>query len=230
MQRRDRACARFFGVAVVGVCAVFGVAPSMTAQGPPVASCDEFLSAPREAGGHRVGPASCRSQETAFTFEGRALVRLDVGLDGTVEGYMPTIGDHKGYLTNAPDLVFLQAADAGPRVFTVATYQRDKGAAMTVVFPRDASAWNGKMWLTAHGRGRSFNEGNLRPWDRNVDPADPLRDLDKYDRLILAKGYALVKTYRSTPAAPRMSPGPTRPSRPRSSPGSRTAPRSSTRR
>ena len=203
MQRRDRACARFLGVAMLGVCAVFGVAPSMTAQGTPAAaSCDEFLPAPREAGGRRVGPASCRSQETPLTFEGRALVRLDVGLDGTVEGYMPTTGDHKGYLTNAPDLVFLQAADAGPRVFTVATYARDKGAAMTVVFPRDASAWNGKMWLTAHGRGRSFNEGNLRPWDRNLDLADPLRDLDKYDRLILAKGYALIKTYRSTPAAP----------------------------
>jgi hypothetical protein len=58
------------------------------------------------------------------------------------------------------------------------------------------------MWLTAHGRGRSFVDGSLKPWDRNVDPADPLRDLDKYDRLMLAKGYALVKTYRSTPGNP----------------------------
>src|SRR5688572_10016140 len=105
MQRRDRVCARFFGVALVGLCAVFGVVPSMTAQGSPVASCDEFLPAPREAGGRRVGPASCRSRETTLTFEGRSLVRLDVGLDGIVEGYMPTTGDHKGYLTNAPDLV-----------------------------------------------------------------------------------------------------------------------------
>jgi hypothetical protein len=134
--------------------------------------------------------------------EGRGFIRLDVGLDGTVDGLLPTTGDHKGYLTNAPDLVFLQATDAGPRVFAVATYERDKGAAMTVIFPRDASAWNGKMWLTAHGRGRSFNEGNLKPWDRNLDPVDPVRDLDKYDRLMLAKGYALVKTYRSTPAGP----------------------------
>src|SRR5688572_18954032 len=78
MQRRDRSCARFFGVAVVGACAAFGVAPSMTAQGTPVTSCDEVLPAPREAGGQRVGPASCRSRETTLTFEGRALVRLDV--------------------------------------------------------------------------------------------------------------------------------------------------------
>lgn len=202
MRRCDRSCARFLGVVVIAVCGVFDVTPSMTAQGTGVASCDEFLSAPREAGGQKVGPASCRHRETTLSLEARAFTRLDVGLDGTVDGYVPTTGDHKGYLTNAPDLVFLQAADAGPRVFAVATYQRDKGAAMTVVFPREASAWNGKMWLTAHGRGRSFNEGNMRPWDKLLDPADPLRDLDKYDRLMLAKGYALVKTYRSTPAAP----------------------------
>jgi hypothetical protein len=172
------------------------------AQEPRAVSCDQLLQPPREVNGRKVGPSSCLSQESTIQMDGRGFVRLDVGLDGTVDGYLPTTGDHKGYLTNAPDLVFLQATDAGPRVFAVATYERDKGAAMTVVFPRDAGAWNGKMWLTAHGRGRSFNEGNLRPWDRNLDPADPLRDLDKYDRLMLAKGYALVKTYRSTPAAP----------------------------
>jgi hypothetical protein len=189
-------------MAAVVWCSVTGFASPAVAQQAPAASCDAFLPAPRETGGRTVGPSSCRSRETALSLAGRALVRLDIGLDGTVDGYLPTTGDHKGYLTNAPDLVFLQAGDAGPRVFAVATYQRDKGAAMTVVFPGDASAWNGKMWVTAHGRGRSFVGGNLRPWDRNVDPADPLRDLDKYDRLFLAKGYALVKTYRSTPAGP----------------------------
>src|SRR5687768_6106805 len=195
-------CPQSLGLALITLCGVFGIAPSITAQGTPVASCDEFLPAPREAGGRKVGPSSCLTRETTLSLEGRPLTRLDVGLDGTVDGYVPTTGDHKGYLTNAPDLVFLQAADAGPRVFAVATYQRDKGAAMTVIFPREAGAWNGKMWLTAHGRGRSFNQGNMRPWDTLLDPADPLRDLDKYDRLMLAKGYALVKTYRSTPAAP----------------------------
>ena len=202
MRQRDRSCARFLGVAVIAVLSAFALAPSTTAQGTGAASCDAFLPAPRTAGGRQVGPSLCRHRETTLSFEGRTFIRLDVGIDGTVDGYVPTTGDHKGYLTNAPDLVFLQAADAGPRMFAVASYQRDKGAAMTVVFPREASAWNGKMWLTAHGRGRSFNEGNMKPWDTLLDPADPLGDIDKYDRLMLAKGYALVKTYRSTPAAP----------------------------
>jgi hypothetical protein len=182
--------------------ALLACASTVLAQGTPPAACDQFLQPPREVNGRKVGPVSCMSVETPVSIEGRPFVRLDVGLTGTVDGYMPTTGDHKGYLTNAPDIVFGQAADAGPRVFTVAAYERDKGAAMSVLFPRDAAAWNGKMWITAHGRGRSFNEGNLRPWNRIVEPANPLRDLDKYDRLWLAKGYALVKTHRSTPAAP----------------------------
>ena len=172
MQPRDRSCARFFGVAVIGLCAVSAPAPSMTAQGRPMRLVRRILPPPREAGGRRTGPASCRSQETTLTFEGRALVRLDVGLDGTVDGYRATTGDHKGYLTNAPDLVFPQTAD-GAAVFAVATYEREKGAAMTVVFPRDASAWNGKVWVTVHGRGTLVQGGQLRPWDKNLDP--PIR-------------------------------------------------------
>src|SRR5207247_5227352 len=100
--------------------------------------------------------------------------------------------------TNAPDLVFPQTADPGPVYLAVAEYQGDKGAAMTVVFPTDPGAWNGKMWVMVHGRGRSFKEGNLKPWDKNLDRTDPLRDLDRYDRLILAKGYALAKTHRTS--------------------------------
>jgi hypothetical protein len=68
---------------------------------------------------------------------------------------------------------------------------------MVVVMPRDPQAWNGKMWVTAHGRGRSFKNGSLRAWNKNLDPANPLRDLNKYDRAILAKGYVLVKTHRT---------------------------------
>ena len=79
---------------------------------------------------------------------------------------------------------------------------RDKGAAMTVVFPRDASAWNGKMWLTAHGRGRSFNEGNLRPWDRILDPADPLlvRDAERLNEIRAARDAAAAAYFERNAA------------------------------
>jgi hypothetical protein len=115
-----------------------------------------------------------------------------------VDGYVTKTGDYKEYLTNAPDIVFQQTADPGPIYFAVATYERDKGAAMTVVYPQDRNAWNGKVWVTVHGRGASFKEGNLKAWDRNLDRANPLADLNRYDRLMLSKGYALVKTRRTS--------------------------------
>jgi Alpha/beta hydrolase domain len=164
----------------------------------PEQSCDSFLLAPRQVNGKAVGPKSCQMQETGATYEGRALTRVDVGLDGTVDGYLAKVGNYKEYLSNSPDLVFPQTF--GPReiVFGVAAYERAKGASMTVVFPRDRNAWNGKVWVTAHGRGTSFKQGQLKPWNRYVNAAAPLEGLDRYDLLMVAKGYALVKTRRTS--------------------------------
>lgn len=174
------------------------VAPFARAQGAGSASCDEFLLPPKEVNGKTVGPTSCLRQETPLTLAGRQFVRLDIGLDGTVDGYLTKTGDYKEYLTNAPDLVFPQSSDPGPRFFAVARYERDKGAAMSVIYPRDKTAWNGKMWVTVHGRGASFKEGQLKEWNKYVDPADPLKDLNKYDKEMLSKGYALAKTRRTS--------------------------------
>jgi hypothetical protein len=172
--------------------------PGIRAQDFDQTSCDDFLLPAREARGKKVGPQSCLMQETDASFDGRTFRRLDMGLSGTVEGYLTKTGDYKEYLTNAPDLVFPQTADPGPVYFAIAAYERDKGASMTVVYPLDKSGWNQKMWVTAHGRGASFKEGSLRAWNKNLDRADPLRDLNKYDKLMLAKGYVLVKTRRTS--------------------------------
>jgi hypothetical protein len=137
-------------------------------------------------------------QESEATLDGRALKRLDIGLDGTVDGSVTKTGDYKEYLTNSPDIVFQQTADPGPIFLAVATYERDKGASMTLIYPQDRSAWNGKAWVTVHGRGASFKEGNLKAWNQNLDRANPAAGLNKYDRLMLSKGYVLVKTRRTS--------------------------------
>jgi hypothetical protein len=168
----------------------------LTAQSP--ASCDAFLPPLRDVRGQKVGPTSCQLLESTITIAGRTFRRVDIGLDGTVDGFVTRTGDYKEYLTNAPDLVFPQTADDGQRFLAVAKYQRDKGAAITLVLPADAAAWNGKAWVTVHGRGRSFKEGNLKPWNKNLDPAAPTADLNKYDLLMLGKGFALIKTHRTS--------------------------------
>ena len=85
----------------------------IAAQGPSpaagaAASCNDALRPPREVKGQKVGPASCMLQEAAITYDGRAYTRLDVGLDGSVDGYSAKVGDYKDYFSNGPDLVFPQ--------------------------------------------------------------------------------------------------------------------------
>lgn len=169
----------------------------LAAQGA-AASCNDSLLAPRDVKGHKVGPASCVMQEAAITYDGRAYKRVDVGLDGSVDGFAAKVGDYKDYFTNGPDLVFPQTW--GPRavLFGVAKYERAKGAGMTIVYPAEGAAWNGRIFVTVHGRGRSFKEGNLKAWDKNFNTATPLGDLDRYERLMITKGYAVVKTNRTS--------------------------------
>jgi hypothetical protein len=133
-----------------------------------------------------------------FDFEGRIYRRFDVGLDGSVEGFVTKDGPYKYYLTNVPELMFPQSGNSNPRFFSVARYERDKGAAFTLVVPGDSAAWNGNAFVTAHGRGRSFARGQLKAWNRYRDPSDPVADLNRYDRDVIAKGYALVKTWRTS--------------------------------
>src|SRR5206468_12824222 len=70
----------------------------------PETSCDRFLLPPRQVKGKTIGPTSCLMQETSATYEGRALTRVDVGLNGTVEGYLAKVGNYKEYFSNSPDL------------------------------------------------------------------------------------------------------------------------------
>jgi hypothetical protein len=159
-------------------------------------------------GGKAVGPDECLMQETDLTFAGQRFRRIDIGLSGTVDGYMAKARGIKEestgnreyihYFTNAPDLVFPQGGNPGPILHGVGRYEATKGTSVTVLYPVDAKAWNGKMWMTFHGRGRSFQGGGMAPWDKNLDPGDPIKDIDQFERLMLEKGYAVGKTRRSS--------------------------------
>jgi hypothetical protein len=177
---------------------LLGVPGFLNAQVSNQTSSDQFLLAPRDVNGKMVGPKSCLMQEIDMKFEGRTFRRIDIGLSGTVDGYVTKGGIYSDYLTNAPDLVFPQTMDFGRRYLAISTYHKDKGAAMTIIYPLNKSEWNQKMYVMAHGMGRGFVTGGLKAWDKYLNSADPLDDLTKYDKLILSKGYVLVKTYRSS--------------------------------
>lgn len=167
-------------------------------QSRNAASCDDMLPPRRRLERAAVGPESCRILEARVTWKGREYLRLDLGLDGTAEGWVIDSGTYHEYLTNGPDQTFEQAGNHGKRRLAIARYRREKGAAILLLLPAKRSEWNGKLFVTAHGRGRSFQNGALRVWDRYLQPADPMAAFDRIDRVMLSKGYAVAVTKRTS--------------------------------
>lgn len=191
---------RKFAVVMLLAASLGALAQSAGEVGPGHAACDDYLPALRQVGDSTVGPSSCLMQEAEFAYKDKRYVRVDLGLDGSVEGYVTREGDYREYLTNAPELVFPQAQASDPQnpVFAVAAYERLRGAAVLLVYPRERREWNGKLWVTAHGRGRSFHNGALRTWHRYLDRDDPVAELNKLQRAMLASGYAVAITRRTS--------------------------------
>lgn len=161
-------------------------------------SCDGYLPKARVANAQSVGPETCLMTQNDVTFDGRKFVRIDLGLDGTAEGYVTNEGTYHEYLTNGPELIFEQAATPGEPQLAIARYERLRGSAVLLMFPKSRADWNGKLWVTAHGRGRSFRNGALKVWDRYYNAEDPMAGFDKIDRVMLSKGYALAVTKRTS--------------------------------
>jgi len=168
------------------------------AAGQDHASCDEYLPAARKVANTTVGPESCLMQQAEVVYNEQRYVRVDMGLNGTAEGYVTDEGTYHEYLTNGPDLIFEQAGTPGERHLAIANYERMRGAAILLMYPEDEADWNGKLWVTAHGRGRSFRNGALKMWDRYYDPEAPMDAFDKIDRIMVSKGYALAVTRRTS--------------------------------
>jgi hypothetical protein len=176
------------------------VSAETPARDPGVTSCDRYLPAPRKVGNVSVGPSSCEMQEAEFSYKDKQYVRIDLGLNGQVEGYVTREGDYNEYLTNAPELVFpqAQASDVQEPVFAVANYESARGSAVLLVYPKSRRDWNGKLWVTAHGRGRSFNNGSLKSWQKYLDRDNPMANFNKLEKAMLSLGYAIAVTRRTS--------------------------------
>jgi len=174
---------------------------SVISQSNSYASCDSYLPALRQIeNNQQVGPASCSMQEIEVVFNNRDFIRVDMGLDGSVEGYVTKEGKYREYLTNTPELVFPQTQypDVQQPYLAVAKYEMAKGAAITLIYPKVQSDWNGKLWVAAHGRGRSFSNGSLKIWHDYLDREEPILFFDKLQKHMLAQGYAVAVTMRTS--------------------------------
>jgi hypothetical protein len=158
--------------------------------------------------GETIGQEDCRMRETVVADDtwpevaqilgiasGKQYRRIEIGLSGTLFGYAVRSGPRIVTFTSAPEFVFPQAGNTTKWQPGVLRYDMLMGASMSLIFPEDGS-WNGKLFLTLPGMG-SYRAGTSKKWDLNYDPDDPMGDVDKYQKLMLSKGYAVALTRRN---------------------------------
>ncbi|MEE2840469.1 MAG: alpha/beta hydrolase domain-containing protein [Acidobacteriota bacterium] len=170
-------------------------------EGDPISlSGREFMVPSKEVNGQLIGQEDVLIQEVAITdpsADWDHYHRLDIGISGTVDGWAVKENLAMPQLASAPEFLYPQGGITSPRFHGTLRYEAAKGTGMTLVYPEDQPAWNGKLFVTVHGSSGSFKEGTLKPWNQLLDPARPLGDLSLYERLMLDKGYAVAKTRRN---------------------------------
>src|SRR5262249_39076658 len=136
----------------------------------PAESCDEFLPAPKQVGATKAGPEQCRtiSEEIVFNTRRQPHRHLELRISGTLEGWAARQGRRFNYFNDSPDFVFTQSGNTTPRYKGIGRYEAATGHGISLFFPQNASDWNGKLFVTAHGAGPYEQVGILLPRDPNA--------------------------------------------------------------
>jgi hypothetical protein len=179
-------------LAVLTLAPVLSVAQEVVA----ITSCNQYMVPQRMVAGRMVGQTNCLMQDVGVADPEKKYHRVEVGLDGTLDGWIVKEGRARlNHFTSQPDFLYVQFGNPSPRFRGVLTYEAAKGTSMTLLYPE--SGWNGKLWVMVHGSGGSFRRGTMRAWDKYYNPARPFGDVTKYEKAMLDKGYAVARTRRN---------------------------------
>jgi hypothetical protein len=170
-----------------------------SASQPVTSSGKEFMVPKKEVNGKLIGQEDVLIQEVVITDSGRQYRRLDVGVSGTVAGWVVKEGNafHRRHFRSAPEFTFTQIGIVNRLFHGIVRYEASMGMGLTLIYPEAGTGWNKKLFVTVHGGSGSFLEGTMKPWNRIFDPSQPLGDISKFERLMLDKGYAIAKTRRN---------------------------------
>jgi hypothetical protein len=179
--------------------AVLLMNPSLGAQSnqPVSSSGKEFLVPQIEIHGQWIGQEDALIKEVTVTHRGRRYRRVDVGVSGTLSGWVVKEGPRLNHFVSAPEFAFTQSGNNYRRFHGILRYEASKGSGLTIIYPEDRPDWNQKLFVTVHGSGGSFEGGSLSPWNELYNPSEPLVDISKYEKLMLDRGYAVAKTRRN---------------------------------
>ena len=168
-----------------------------SANQPVTSSGKEFMVPQKEVNGKLVGQEDVLIQEVVITDSGRQYRRLDVGVSGTLEGWVVKEGPRTNHFASDPQFTFSQSGNEYRRFHGILRYEASKGMGMTIIYPEGGTGWNRKLFVTVRGSEGSFRGGSLKPWNENYNSSQPLVDITPYERVMLAKGYAIAKTRRN---------------------------------
>jgi len=168
-----------------------------SANQPVTSSGKEFMVPQKEVNGKLIGQEDVLIQEVVITDSGHQYRRLDVGISGTLEGWVVKEGTRINQFISTPEFAFTQTGNSYRRFHGILRYEASKGTGMTIIYPQAGDAWNKKLFVTVHGSSGSSREGTRQPWNKLLDPSQPLGDISKYERLMLDKGYAIAITRRN---------------------------------
>jgi len=169
------------------------------AAGPATArvaqSCAQFMAPKKTVNGKSVGQEECQMLDYGLVDAQRKYHRVDVGVTGTLSGYVVKDGARQNYFTSGPDYTYTQFGNVdSPRFHGILKYEMAKGTSLTLTYPE--TGWNGKVFVMVHGRSGSFLRRTMRPWNEYYDGAEPF-DANKYERSMLERGFAVARTRRN---------------------------------
>ena len=123
-----------------------------SASQPVSSSGNEFMVPQKEVNGKLIGQEDVLIQEVVITDSGHQYRRLDVGVSGTVDGWVVKEGPaiYTWLFVSAPEFVFTQIGSVHPRFHGVLRYEASKGAAVTILYPEVGTGWNKKLFVTVH--------------------------------------------------------------------------------
>ena len=169
-----------------------GAAP----RGPVApASCAQFMAPKKNVGGKQVGQEACQMLDYGLVDAQKRFHRFDIGVTGTLSGYVVKDGARQNYFTSGPDFTYTQFGNVDyPRFHGILRYTMEKGTSLTLTYPE--TGWNGKVFVMVHGRTGSFLRKSLRPWNEYFDGNEAF-DANKYERSMLERGFAVARTRRN---------------------------------
>jgi hypothetical protein len=164
-------------------------------QAVRAASCAKFMAPKKTVNGKAVGQEECQMLDYGLVDPQRKFHRIDIGVSGTLSGYIVKDGARQNYFTSGPDFTYTQMGNVdNPRFHGILKYEMEKGTSLTLTYPE--AGWNGKVFVMVHGRAGSFARRTLRPWNEYFESDKPF-DANKYERSMLERGYAVARTRRN---------------------------------